>query len=251
MPHEPAKRALDNPPTRQYRKALGRFGALDDFYFELGPVIADPLLKCLSGVAAVYPELSQLGEPSSNPLENLLGPVSLRTTSRSHDHAQQQSQGIHQKVPLAAVDLFAGIKTDLAPVAVGFDALAIEYSGAGLGITLLVATNAGAQGIIESRPGVVHAPRAEDVIDGLPRRILFWQKPPWNAPFEDIQDRIDHAPAIRRRSAAFFGFRKHRLKKFPLSVGEFGFVGSDIHRPNSGCAESVERQPNASCQYDS
>src|SRR5881396_2069932 len=60
MSHEPAKRALDNPPARQYRKALGRFGALDDLHFELGPVIADPLLKGLPGVAAVYPELSQL-----------------------------------------------------------------------------------------------------------------------------------------------------------------------------------------------
>src|SRR6185369_6803233 len=175
MPHEPAKRALDNPPTRQYRKALGRFGALDDFYFELGPVIADPLLKCLSGVAAVYPELSQLGEPSSNPLENLLGPVSLRTTSRSHDHAQQQSQGIHQKVPLAAVDLFAGIKANLTPMPVGFDTLAVEDGGGGLVVALLVGTNADAQGVIECRPGVVQAPRAEDVIDRFPRRILCGQ----------------------------------------------------------------------------
>ncbi len=43
MPHEPAKRALDNPPARQYREAFGRRGALDDLHFELGPVIADLL----------------------------------------------------------------------------------------------------------------------------------------------------------------------------------------------------------------
>src|SRR6266536_3480260 len=188
MSHEPAKRALDNPPARQYCKALGRFAALDDFHFELGPVIADPLLKCFSGVAAVYPELSQLGEPSCDPLQNLLSPVSLRTTGPGNDHAQQQSQGIHQNVPLASADLFAGIKTDLAPVAVGFDALAIQYGSAGLGLALFVVTNAGAQGIIESRPGVVQAPSAENVIDSLPRRILFWQKPPRNATFEDIQN---------------------------------------------------------------
>src|SRR6266487_3240345 len=248
MAHEPTKRALNNPPARQYRKALGRCGALDDLHFELRPVIADPLLKGLPAVSAVDPELSQLGEPSCDLLQNLLSPFSLRTTGRGHDHAQQQSQGIHQNVPLASVDLFAGIKPNLAPVAVGFDALAIQYGGARLGITLFIVTNAGAQDIMESRPGAVQAPRAEDVIDGLPRRILFWQKPPGNATFEDIQDRIDHAPAIGRRSATLFGFRKHRLKKLPLSVGEFGFVGSDIHRPDSGCAESVERRSNASCQ---
>src|SRR5882757_8237208 len=67
MPHEPAKCTLDNPAPRQYCKTLDRFATLDDFHFELGPVIADPLLKCFSGVAAIYPELSQLGEPSSNP----------------------------------------------------------------------------------------------------------------------------------------------------------------------------------------
>src|SRR5437899_1406077 len=81
----------------------------------------------------------------------------------------------------AFVDLFAGIKPNLAPVAVGFDALAVQYGGARLGITLFIVPNAGAQDIMESRPGAVQTPRAEDVIDGLPRRILFWQKPPWNA----------------------------------------------------------------------
>src|SRR6266498_592942 len=248
MSHEPAKRALDNPPARQYRKALGRFGALDDLQFELGPVIADPLLKGLPGVAAVYPELSQLGEPSCDPLQNLLSPVSLRTTGRGNDHAQQQSQGIHQNVPLASADLFAGIKTDLAPVAVGFDALAIQYGSAGLGIALFVVTNAGTQGIIESRPSVAHAPRAENMVDGFPRRVVLGQKAPWNAAFEDIQDCIDHAAAIGWWSATFFWFRKHGFEKFPLSVGEFRFVGSDIHRPDSGCAENVEREPNASCQ---
>src|SRR5258706_16464433 len=94
MPHKPAKRALDNPPARQYRKTLGRFGTLYYFHFELGPLIHDPLLKGFSGIAAVYPELAQLGKPSFNALENLLSPVPLRTTGRSHDHPQQQAQGI-------------------------------------------------------------------------------------------------------------------------------------------------------------
>src|ERR1051325_9894994 len=67
MSHEPTEGALDNPSTWQYRKALGRFGALDDFHFEFGPVIADPPLKARSHVAAVYPELSQLREPSCDP----------------------------------------------------------------------------------------------------------------------------------------------------------------------------------------
>src|SRR5436309_6032830 len=136
MAHEPAKRALDNPPARQYRKALDRFGALDDLHFELGPVIADPLFKGLTGVAAVYPELSQLGEPSCDPLQNLLSPVSLRTVSRGNDHAQQQSQSIHQNVPLASVDFFSGIKTDLAPMAVALAASPFQYRAAGSGLTL-------------------------------------------------------------------------------------------------------------------
>src|SRR3954447_24447732 len=91
MAHEPAKCALDNPTARQYRKTLGRFGTLDDFHLELGPLIDDPLCKGFSGVAAVYPELAQLGKPICNPLENLLSPGSLRTTGRSHDDTQQQS----------------------------------------------------------------------------------------------------------------------------------------------------------------
>ena len=117
-----------------------------------------------------------------------------------------------------------------------------------MGVALLVGTNAGAQGVIESRPGVVQAPRAEEMVDRFPTRVAFGQKAPWNAAFQDIQDRIDHPSAIGWWSATLFRFGQHRLEKFPLSVGEFSFVGSDIHRPNSGCAENVERQPNASCQ---
>src|SRR5690349_7585933 len=94
MAHESTKRTLDDPPARQYRKALDRFGALDDLHFELGPVVADPLFKGLTAVGTVYPELSQLGEPSCDLLQNLLSPVSLRTIGRGDDHAQQQSQGI-------------------------------------------------------------------------------------------------------------------------------------------------------------
>src|SRR6266516_1516392 len=114
MSHEPAKGALDNPPARQHRKALGRLRALDDFHFELGPTFLHPGLEVLSRIAAINPNLSHLGEPSCNPLENLLSPVSFRTTGRRDDHAQQQSQSIHQNVPLASVDLFACIKANLA-----------------------------------------------------------------------------------------------------------------------------------------
>jgi len=142
MSHEPAKRALDNPPARQYRKPWSIQSA-DDFHFKLGPTILHPLLKILSCIAAINPNLSHLGEPSCNPLENLLSPVSLGQLAGVTTTPQQQSQGIHQNVPLAPVDLFTGIKADLAPWPSAFDALTVQDGGGGLGPALLIGTNAG------------------------------------------------------------------------------------------------------------
>src|ERR1044071_7736380 len=72
----------------------------------LGPVIANPLLKRLSGVAAVYQELSKLRVRSCNSREDLLSPVPLQTIGGSHDYSRQQTPRNDHKMWFMSVLFF-------------------------------------------------------------------------------------------------------------------------------------------------
>ena len=75
-------------------------------------------------------------------------------------------------------------------------------------------------------------PAAEDTIDRLPRWQISGQIAPLDAPFDDIEDRIEHLAQVGARPALFGGFRQHRFEIFPLGVGEAGFVFGVFHRLN-------------------
>src|SRR5436190_22955676 len=70
--HEPSEGSLDDPSLGQHRKALNIVGALDHFDLNRGPALLDPVLEIFSRIAAVDPDLAQLGVPSSDPVEQLL-----------------------------------------------------------------------------------------------------------------------------------------------------------------------------------
>src|SRR6185295_9179631 len=141
---------------------------------------------------------------------------------------------------LSSLNPFTGVVADFASVTVGFDALAVEDGGRGLLTPALVGAHADSQRIVEGRPSLVQTPGSEDMVDSLPRRVSFRQKPPRDATLENIQNRINHAPALSRSAAELLWSGNHRLQEFPLRVRQVSFVGSDIHRPDSGCAENAD-----------
>ena len=129
----------------------------------------------------------------------------------------------------------------LAAVPVRFDALAVENGGAGLFVAALGRPHTDAQGVVESGPGVIPTPLAENVVDSLARPKTLGQQPPGDAALEHIEDGVDDATAVGGRTTELFRFRQHGLEKLPLRVGEIGFVRGDIHRLDCGCADSVDQ----------
>src|SRR5258707_1603684 len=122
LAHQPAKGSLDNPAPGQDRKSLHIVRAFDDLNLDLGPTILDPGLEILSGVAAIDPNLAQLGEPSGHLIEHLLRPVTFRATGGSHFHPQQETQRINQPVARSPLDPVSCSLRDVASVGAGLDA---------------------------------------------------------------------------------------------------------------------------------
>src|SRR5260221_4029194 len=251
LAHQPAKGSLDNPAPGQDRKSLHIVRAFDDLNLDLGPTILDPGLEILSGVAAIDPNLAQLGEPSGGLIEHWLRHVTFGAPGGSHYHSQQQTQGINQHVALSPLDPFACIVADLASVTVGFDALAVEDGGRGLLLPLLSDAHTDSQGVVERGPSLVQAPGAKDVINRLPPRIGRGHLAPRNTSLENLQDGIDDSSPVGRRSAIFFSSRKHGLEELPLRVGQIGIVEGVFHRPNCGSAENGKIPTTLSCQCHS
>jgi hypothetical protein len=64
VPHQPPKRSLHHPPTRQHAKSTGRVAALDHFDAEVRPHHPHPARKHLPAIASVYPDSPQPAEPA-------------------------------------------------------------------------------------------------------------------------------------------------------------------------------------------
>jgi len=114
----------------------------------------------------------------------------------------------------------------------GLDALAVQYRCCGLAALALRLPDQDPQGIIEGRPKMTELPATEDTIDRLPRWQISGQIPPLDAPFDDIEDCIEHLAQVGARPAPFGGFRQHRFDILPLGVGEAGSVLGVFHHLN-------------------
>ena len=180
-----------------------------------------------------HPQQAQPRKPAQHPGEQGFGPVAFRGAGGRDFDAQHQSEGVHEQVPLAALDLFGGIVTHRATVGIGLDALTVQDRRRGPAPLALGGAHMGAELGVERLPGVVERPLAKDVIDGLPRREVGGQQAPLDAAFDHVEDRIQDAPPVGGRAAALAGLGEHRFEESPLGVRETGGVGSDFHRPES------------------
>jgi hypothetical protein len=101
--------------------------------------------------------------------------------------------------------------------------------------------------VIEPGPQAVAAPLAEVVIDGLPRREVFWQEPPLGTGLDQIEDGVEDFAQGGAGTSAFFGGGQEAADQVPLSVGEVGVVSGDFHRLKSAAANE-NRKNNQSNQ---
>ena len=138
---------------------------------------------------------------------------------------QQQPQGVHGDMPLAAVHLFGVIPAAAGPGhgVGGADGLGVDDRGGRDGAAPGGGPDPGAQPIVQPGQGAVVPPGREVAVDGAPGREIGRQVPPGAPGPVHVQDGLhDAAGRPYRRPAASAGdiFRQARDDDLPLSVGQ-------------------------------
>ena len=134
---------------------------------------------------------------------------------RMDDQPQRQAQRVGEQMPLAAVDLLAGVEAARAAGLGRLDALAVDDRGGRRRLTAGLLARRHEQGGLDRRPDAVLPESPEIAVDRAPRRELARQHAPWAAGAEQVQQRVQHLaqrrptpptaalgrPAARARSA--------------------------------------------------
>ena len=222
---DPCQGPLDDPAAGQDLEGVQVTGPLDDLEFqpglERGPGPGDEF----AGVAAVSPGQLDRGEGAAQVPQQRFGSVAVLDARGGDQHRQQQSDGVHGDVPLAAVDLLARV---IAAAGTGDllscpHRLGVDDRGRGLGLAPGRDAALAAQLIVHlpGRPALV--PAVGHVIDGAPVRQVRGHRPPLDAFLDQVADRIHViAAAASRGAAALAGLPgrsgQHRLDDLPFRI---------------------------------
>lgn len=161
--------ASTNPTYAPPPIVLGHFeprdivGALYCFNLQFGMMALDPLSKVFAGVSPVDPDHPQAYEPPRESLQDFLSTVSLRATGRRDNNTQQKPEYVHEDMTPAALDIVQGTIAILAAAPVRLDAMAVEACRTGFGVAALLLPEADSEGVVESSPGMIEGPLAEDI----------------------------------------------------------------------------------------
>ena len=231
LQHQPAEGAFHDPPPGQDFEAREVVRTFDHRDYQLTAQTCNPLGKRLAGVATIYPQDSQPGEPSQHLAQQDLRAGAFRRAGRSHGHAKQEAQRVHQQMALTAFDPLAGVKAHPATMAGGLDALTIQNRRRGAAALAVHFPHHRAQRVVERRPLVIERPLPENMVNRFPMGKFHGEVTPRAATFDDIQDGIQDLPPINRWPSAFGGLGEHWFKVSPLGVGETGLINGVFHAP--------------------
>ena len=242
--HQPAEGAFDHPALGQHVEA-GHLGQpFDHFDYQCGMLGLHPSGKLRAIEAAVHPQFEQLGIVCQGGGQEGARAFSFGTVGGFERDAQQQPQCVHQQETLAALGFLGGIVTDWTAVGAGAHGLAIETGGGGLGVFAAGLAHLGAKPVVEPGQQTLAGPLPEMMIDRLPRREVFGQKPPLGSGLDQIKDGVENCTQGGARAAPFFGGGQEAAKQVPVVVGEIGLVMGDFHRLKSAAAnQSRKKQP--------
>ena len=110
---QPGEGPLDDPAMRQHLETNGLLATPDDFQFPAGDLL-NPLLQ-LAGVAGIGPDQLQSRTLPANLRDDLLCPVAILNVGRVNHHADDQSQGIDDKMAFASFNFLASVIAALGP----------------------------------------------------------------------------------------------------------------------------------------
>src|SRR5512140_960344 len=234
--HQPSKGALHDPATRQYLEALGSVAAFDNLDGQIRAKAFDPLGEGLAGVATIHPQNAQPGEPTQNSAQEQLCPVAFGGVGGSDRHAEHQSQGIDQQMPLPALDLLAGVIADRAAMTIGLHTLTVQDRGRWPTALRVGFPHENAQSIVKGRALMIGDPLPEHMINRFPLGKIGGKIAPRATALNQIEDGINDPPPISGWPSAFGRFGKHRFEVSPLGISQIRVVLGDFHRLTGAAA---------------
>jgi len=168
---QPAKGPLNDPSLGQNFEAIGPVAPADDFQvqFARGAQPFDPLPQ-RAEVTAVGPDDLQAPKSPHPRLDQCLGSVPILHGGAGDHEVQDQAQGIHRQMALAAFALFARVVASFPGLIGRLDRLAVNNSRRWGDRPPLALAQPVTQNLVNEGPGPVLAPSAEVALHGLPRR---------------------------------------------------------------------------------
>ena len=138
---------------------------------------------------------------------------------RVHFGAQYEAARIDQDMAFGAIDALGPIVATDAPNPSRAYGLAVDNTGARVGVASDAGAELLAKGGVHLFPRAIQAPQPEVVIGRLPSRKLVWQQPPRTATPNHVEDRVDDlAHGMQSGSTETLRRRQERLQARKLSV---------------------------------
>lgn len=105
---DPGEGAFHNPALGQDLEAFCGIGSLHDLQLPCSGV-GDDDTHLLAAITAVGEDAFDEGKQPSRPAQQFEGAVAILDVGGKNDNAQQQTQGVDEDVPFAALDLLARV----------------------------------------------------------------------------------------------------------------------------------------------
>jgi len=226
---QPAKGSLNDPSLGQNFEAIGPIAPADDFQvqFAKGAQPFDPLHQ-RAEVTAVGPNDLQATKKAHQSLDEGLASVPILHGGAGDHQRQNQTQGVHRQVALAAFDLFARVVAAFPGLIGRLDRLAVNNSCRGGDRSALALAQPVPQDVVDEGPSPILAPAAEVAINGLPGRKVPGQEPPGATATHDIDDRIHQHSAIQGWTPPFapagLGFGHQRFDLLPFFISQISWI---------------------------
>jgi len=148
-------------------------------------------------VGGIAPEQPDAAEAHAQPPQQCAGGVTVLDAGGGDQHDQQQLQGVHRDVALAAVDLLGGVVAAawLGDGLGGADRLGVNDRRRGGGLAAVGLADLLAEGVVDPAQGAVGGPAGEVAVDGGPGWEISGQRAPDAAVVDQVADGVDDLPA--------------------------------------------------------
>src|SRR5918992_4342501 len=124
----------------------------------------------------------------------------------------------------ATFDFLVAVKAHLLMLGGHLDTLTVSTARRGVVFMPLATAFPGAKGVHEIGPHTLMAPATKIPVDGHAIAEVMRHQAPLTTGFVDIENAIDNAPPIERRSSGStglpLGVREHQLQNMPLLIAQ-------------------------------